>query len=256
MGQNGDGRDVGLFVTCLADAVRPSVGFAALHLLEAAGYRVQVPAAQTCCGQPAYNSGDDATTRALLAGIVRAFEPFDYLVAPSGSCMGMIKKGGHLLADEPELAARHAALAARSHELLGFLHDVAGWRPRARRYDGRVTYHHSCSGLRELGVKAQAERLVTDLAGVDFAPLDHPEICCGFGGTFCVKYPEISTSIVDDKVRDVVATGADTLVGGDLGCLLNIQGRLARLGHDVKVYHTAELLAGGDAAPLGREAPA
>jgi L-lactate dehydrogenase complex protein LldE len=249
--EKGGGRDVGLFVTCLVDAVRPSVGFAALRLLEAAGYRVHVPDAQSCCGQPAYNSGDDATTRDLIAGIVAAFEPFDYLVAPSGSCVGMIKKGAHLLADDPDLAARHAALTARSYEIVGFLHDVAGHRPRGR-YDGRVTYQHSCSGLRELGVKHQGEALLTGLDGVDFRPLTHPEICCGFGGTFCVKYPEISTSIVDDKVRDVVATGADTLVGGDLGCLLNIQGRLARLGHDVKVHHTAELLAEMDAPPLGR----
>ncbi len=249
------GREVGLFVTCLADAVRPSVGFAALRLLERAGFRVHVPDRQTCCGQPAYNSGDDATTRALIARIVAAFERFDYIVAPSGSCIGTLKKAGHLFADAPEWAARHAALAERCHELLSFLHDVAGYRADGR-YDGRVTYHHSCSGLRELGVKRQAEALLTGLEGVEFRPLEHAETCCGFGGTFCVKYPEISTSIVDDKVRDVVASGADTLVGGDLGCLLNIQGRLARLGHDVKVYHTAELLAGIDAPPLGRGADA
>lgn len=252
MSKHQDGRDVGLFVTCLVDAVRPNVGFAALRLLEAAGYRVHVPAAQTCCGQPSYNSGDDATTRDLVKGIVAAFEPFDHVVAPSGSCVGMIKKGGRLLADEPAWARRHAALAEHCHELLSFLADVAGYRPSGR-YDGRVTYHHSCSGLRELGVKAQAEALLTGLDGIQFAPLTHPEACCGFGGTFCVKYPEISTSIVDDKVEDVTATGADTLVGGDLGCLLNIQGRLARRGRAVKVYHTAELLAGMAETPLGGE---
>ena len=253
MNKRADGRDVGLIVTCLVDAVRPRVGFAALRLLEAAGYRVHVPATQTCCGQPAFNSGDHTDTRALAERLIAAFEPYDHVVAPSGSCLGTIKVHyADLFRDDPAWAERHRRLAGKCHELLSFLADVAGWQATGR-YDGRVTYHHSCSGLRELGVRDQAERLVTDLDGVAFTPLQQPEACCGFGGTFCVKYPEISTSIVDDKVDDVVATGADTLVGGDLGCLLNIQGRLARHGHRVKVYHTAELLAGMAATPLGGE---
>lgn len=251
MNERGSGRTVGLFVTCLVDALRPRIGFAALRLLEGAGYRVHVPAAQTCCGQPAFNSGDYATARAIGERVVAAFEPFDHVVAPSGSCLGMIKTHlPEIFKDDAGWAARHAALAAKSHELSSFLVDVAGWSPSGR-YDGRVTYQHGCSGLRELGVRGQPERLLTGLAGLDYVPLSQPETCCGFGGSFCVKYPEISTSIVDDKVADIEATGADTLIGGDLGCLLNIEGRLARRGSAVKVFHTAEVLAGMTDAALG-----
>ncbi len=253
MNEQGSGRTVGLFVTCLVDALRPRIGFATLRLLEGAGYQVHVPAAQTCCGQPAFNSGDYATARAIGERIVELFEPFDHVVAPSGSCLGMIKTHLPILFEhDPAWAERHARLAARCRELSSFLVDVAGWSPSGR-YDGRVTYHHGCSGLRELGVHDQPERLLSGLEGVDYVPLAEPEACCGFGGSFCVKYPEISTSIVDDKLADILATGADTVVGGDLGCLLNIEGRLARQGSPVKVFHTAELLAGMTDAPLGEQ---
>lgn len=245
--------DIGLFVTCLVDTVRPSIGFATSRLLEQAGFRVHVPTAQTCCGQPAFNTGDHETARAIGERLVETFERFDYVVAPSGSCLSMIKTHlADVFRGDPTWQERHGALAARCHELLSFLVDVAGFAPDAR-YEGRVTYHHSCSGMRELGVRGQPERLIAAIDGLAYAPLEHPEACCGFGGTFCVKYGAISTAIADDKVDDIAGTGADTLLGGDLGCLLNIQGRLARRGQDVKVFHLAEVLAGLTQAPLGRE---
>lgn len=244
---------VGLFVTCLVDSLRPSIGFAALRLLEQAGCEVHVPDAQTCCGQPSYNSGARAATRAIAERTVAAFEGFDYCVAPSGSCLDQIKTHyAKLFAGDPVWAERHAAFAGKCFELLEFLHDVRGFRP-AVHYAGAVTYHHACSGLRSLGVRGQAEALVRAVDGVEFRPLATPEICCGFGGTFCVKYPEVSTSIADDKLRDVEGTGADTLLGGDLGCLLHLAGRLRRQGSPVRVFHTAEVLAGMAETPLGGE---
>ena len=245
---------VALFVTCLVDLHRPTVGFAAIRLLEAAGCRVEVPRAQTCCGQPAYNSGDRATARALAEGLLEAFGGYDYVVVPSGSCGGMLRHHlPHLFDDDPNLRARADALAARTHELVSFLVDIRGMTiPPGRWTGGAVTYHDSCSGLRELGVKAQPRTLLA-AAGAKVTELAEPEICCGFGGTFCVKYPEISTRMVSDKTRDVVASGAETVLAGDLGCLLNIAGRLAREGHPkgqaVQVRHVAEVLAGMTGVP-------
>ena len=242
---------VGLFVTCLVDLFRPSIGFAALRLLEEAGCQVEVPRAQTCCGQPAYNSGDRATARDLARGILDAFGGYDYVVAPSGSCGGMLKHHlPHLFDDDPNLRVRADALAARTFELVSFLTDVMGMaQPRARYSGGPVTYHDSCSGLRELGIKQQPRQLLRAM-GADVIEMTEPEICCGFGGTFCVKYPEISVRMASDKARDSQATGADTLLAGDLGCLLNMAGRLSREGHPIKVRHVAEVLAGmTDAVP-------
>jgi len=236
---------VGLFVTCLVDLFRPSVGFAAVKLLEAAGCTVAVPRAQTCCGQPAYNSGDRADTRAIARGVIDAFEGFDYVVAPSGSCAGMIREHyPALFEDEPATAHRAHGLARRTYELVSFLHDVRGMTKVDARYDGTVTYHDSCSGLRELDVKRQPRELLASVDGLSLVELPGAETCCGFGGTFCVKYPDISNRMVDDKAKDIEATGAGTLLAGDMGCLLNMAGKLKRREATVRVRHVAEVLAG------------
>lgn len=234
-----------LFVTCLADLFRPSVAFAAVKLLEQAGVEVEVPTAQTCCGQPAYNSGDRADAKAIAKQTIEAFEGYPYVVAPSGSCAGMLRLHyPELLADEPEWAERARGLAARTHELTSFLTDVAGLTEVQARYVGTVTYHDSCSSLREMGVREQPRRLLASVDGLTLKEMRDTDVCCGFGGTFCVKYPDISERMVTDKAGAVVDSGADTLLAGDLGCLLNISGRLKRLGRPIRVYHVAEVLAG------------
>jgi L-lactate dehydrogenase complex protein LldE len=245
---------VALFVTCLVDLHRPTVGFAAIRLLEQAGCQVEVPRAQTCCGQPAYNSGDRVTARDLAEGILDAFGGYDYVVVPSGSCGGMLKQHlPHLFDGDPNMRARADALAERTFELVTFLVDVMGVeRLQTRHIGGSVTYHDGCSGLRELGIKEQPRRLLQSI-GATVTEMADAEVCCGFGGTFCVKYPDVSIRMVSDKVRDVVATGAETVLAGDLGCLLNIAGRLQREGHRTKVRHVAEVLAGmsGQVSPIG-----
>lgn len=248
-------RKVALFVTCLVDLFRPTVGFAALKLLEQAGCDVSVPEAQTCCGQPAFNSGDRSNAQKVARGLIEAFEPFDYVVAPSGSCAGMIRKHyPELFAGNTEWEARAAALAGKTWELTSFLTDVVGFDGIEASYDGSVTYHDSCSGLRELGVKAQPRRLLDKVDGLTLTELPGAEVCCGFGGTFCVKYADISNAIVADKTEDILATGAKTLLAGDLGCLMNMAGKLSREGRQVKVRHVAEVLADmtGDVAPISQ----
>jgi len=243
---------VGLFVTCLVDLFRPSVGFAAAKLLEQTGCDVVVPAAQTCCGQPAWNSGDRSDARAVAETVLAAFADVDYVVAPSGSCAGMIRLHYPALFAGTEHEAAAQAIAGRCWELVSFLVDVMKLDRVTARFDGLVTYHDSCSGLRELGIKAQPRRLLESVEGLELRELPGAEICCGFGGTFCVKYPEISGKIVSEKTEDIAATGADTVLAGDLGCLLNIAGRLSREGRDVAVRHVAEVLAGmTDTPPIG-----
>ncbi len=246
---------VALFVTCLVDLHRPTVGFAAIKLLEQAGCQVEVPRAQTCCGQPAFNSGDRTTARDIARDVLEAFSGYDYVVVPSGSCGGMVKHHlPHLFDDDPNLRARAEVLAGRTHELIGFLTDVMGVASVPASYPGIATYHDSCAGLRELGLKAQPRALLAGVAGLELREMTDPEVCCGFGGTFCVKYPDISTRMVSEKTADVVGTGADTLLAGDLGCLLNMAGRLSREGSTVRVRHVAEVLAGmtGDVPPIGQ----
>jgi L-lactate dehydrogenase complex protein LldE len=241
---------VALFVTCLVDLFRPAVGFAAVRLLEAAGCQVEVPRGQTCCGQPSYNQGDRADTIRIALRLLDALAGYDYVVAPSGSCAGMLKKHyPELFAPGSADAERARELADRTYELTGFLVDVLGVGSSALELPVRVTYHDSCSSLRELGVRDQPRQLLSGIAGLELAELDDAEVCCGFGGTFCVKYPQISTKMVDDKVAAIEATGAELVLAGDLGCLMNIAGRLKRLGSKVEARHVAEVLAGEPLAP-------
>jgi len=229
------------FVTCLADLVRPAVGFAAVTLLEAAGYRVVVPPAQTCCGQPNFNGGDRAGAQAIARRNIDMLLAYEQIVLPSGSCAGMIKRDYPLLlAGDDIYADRARTLAGRVWELASFLVEVAGYHPPPREL-GRVTYHDACAGLRELGIKSQPRQLLIE-AGADLVESNQAEVCCGFGGTFCVKYPDISNNMVSRKMADAVSTGAPCLVAGDLGCILNMEGKAHRDGMDIEVIHFAELL--------------
>ncbi len=243
---------VALFVTCLVDLIRPSVGFSAVKLLEDAGCIVEVPS-QTCCGQPAFNSGDRANARAIASQVIRTFGGYDYVVAPSGSCAGQIRKHyPELFADDPNLAAKANALAERTYELVSFLTDVLGVKEVNAQFEGSVTYHDSCSGLRELGVQAQPRKLLASVHGLTLAEMAESDVCCGFGGTFAVKYGDVSNKIVTHKCSKVSESGAATLLAGDLGCLMNMAGKLKRQGSSIAVRHVAEVLAGmTDAPPIG-----
>jgi L-lactate dehydrogenase complex protein LldE len=236
---------VGFFVTCLVDLMRPSIGFAAIKLLESGGADVFVPPSQTCCGQPANTSGDRADTITLARKVVEEFERCDYLVAPSGSCSGMIKTHyPELFADDPAWSGRVASLAARTYELTDFLVSVLKVERVPGTFAGTITYHDSCAGLREMGVKAQPRALLAKMEGVRLSEMAECEMCCGFGGTFAIKFGEISSRLADNKCQHIVTNGAETVVLGDLGCMLNIEGRLRRRGDATRVMHVAEVLAG------------
>jgi L-lactate dehydrogenase complex protein LldE len=242
-------KRVGLFVTCLVDLIRPSVGFAAVKLLEDAGCTVEVPR-QSCCGQPAFNSGDRATARAIAEQVIEAFEPCDYVVAPSGSCAGMLKVHyPELFHGDPNWLPRADAFAAKIYELVSFLVDVLGVTRVDAGLEATATYHDSCSGLRELGVRVQPRRLLGTVRGLTLKEMRDADVCCGFGGTFCVKYPDISNAIVEKKAANAAATGAQLLLAGDLGCLMNMAGKLQRDGKLIEVRHVAEVLAGMTGEP-------
>ena len=245
---------VGLFATCLVDLMRPSVGFAAAQLIERSGCEVVVPQAQTCCGQPAYNSGDKPNAAVLARQTIAAFDGVDYVVAPSGSCAGMLKRHyPGLLKNDPAWAGRATAFAERVHELVSFLVDVRGMTAVDARFEGRVTYHDSCSGLRELAIKSQPRRLLASVTGLELVEMADCEICCGFGGTFSIKYPEISNAMVDKKVANAAAGRPALVLAGDLGCLMNIAGKMSRDGSPIGARHVAEVLAGElDEPPIGQ----
>ena len=237
---------VGLFVTCLVDLMRPRIGFAAIRLLEAAGCEVVVPRSQTCCGQPAYNSGDRASAKTLAVKVLDEFEGFDYVVAPSGSCAGMIRTHfPDLFSDDPADRERCTKLCGRTHELTDFLVNVARLDAIPGNLNKTITYHDSCAGLREMSIKSQPRQLLAKVPGLRLIEMEEAETCCGFGGTFAIKFGEISTHIAERKCANIAASGADAVVLGDLGCMLNIEGRLRRRGDlKTKVLHVAEVLAG------------
>jgi L-lactate dehydrogenase complex protein LldE len=236
---------VGLLVTCLVDLFRPVVGFAAVKLLTDAGCEVVVPETQTCCGQPAFNTGDRRTAARLAKQLIRAFAGFDYLVVPSGSCAGMIRTHyPQLFERDSAWAARAEGLAGRTYELTSFLTDVLAVTGVSARLEGTITYHDSCHGLRELGIHDQPRQLLASVQGLELVEMESSETCCGFGGAFCVKHPEISARMATDKSRWIAATGAGLVLGGDLACLMNIAGTVKPPGSTVQLRHAAEVLAG------------
>ena len=247
---------VALFVTCLVDMLRPSIGFAAVQLLEDAGCEVVVPAGQTCCGQPGYNSGDPAAAAAIAKQVIGILEPFEHVVVPSGSCGGMIAKHyPELFAGDGAWLPRAKGLAAKTYELTAFLTGVLGRTSVTARFPARAVYHDSCSALRELGVRSQPRQLLASVEGLTVSELSERDACCGFGGTFAMKYPDISNAIVEKKTADVTATGAELLISGDLGCLINMAGKLKREGSGIEVRHVAEVLAGMTDLPAIGEGP-
>lgn len=240
-------------VTCLSDLIRPQIAQAVVELVEKIGYQVDVPS-QTCCGQPAYNAGEQGKTRALAENMIDLFEPYRYVVVPSGSCAATIKE--HYLGLFRAGSRQHErclALCDKTYELSSFIVDAAQAKlekkPTSSQQSLRIAYHDSCSGLRELGIRSQPRKLLQERLGIDIAEMSNSEICCGFGGMFCVKYPEISTRMADNKINGIEDIDADMLLGGDLGCLMNIAGRLRRKGSKIKVYHYAELLIDAEPGP-------
>ena len=246
-------RRVSLFVTCLVDLIRPSVGFAAVKLLREAGCDVEVPRKQTCCGQPAYNNGDKGNATSIAKQVISTFGSYDYVVVPSGSCAGTLKiHYAALLAEDPQWSESANAFASKVYELVSFLTDVRGVAAVKARYEGTATYHDACSGLRELGIRDQPRKLLATVEGLQLIEMKDAETCCGFGGTFAVKYPDISNAIVEKKTSNVEASSAELLLAGELGCLMNVAGKLSREGRPVAARHVAEVLAGiTDQAPIG-----
>ena len=236
---------IGLLVTCLVDLFRPTIAFASIQLLENAGCRVTVPLQQTCCGQPAYNNGDRDDTKKIAKQVIEAFESFDYTVIPSGSCAGMVVKHyPDLFKDDADLFMRATHLSQRTYELVSFLVDVLNIKQVDASYPHSITYHDSCAGLRELNIKEQPRQLLNTVRGIECRELTDSDVCCGFGGTFCLKYADISNKIVTEKINHIQSTKAHTLLAGDLGCLMNMAGKLQRSHTAVKVCHVAEVLAG------------
>jgi L-lactate dehydrogenase complex protein LldE len=236
---------VTLFIQCLVDALYPEVGEAMVRVLQNLGVSLAYPAGQTCCGQPAFNAGFRREARVAARRFIRLFEGADLIVSPSGSCVSMVRNHyPQLFAAEPDWRRRARAVARKTFEFTEFLVDVLGVEEVGSGFSGRVTYHDSCHLLRGLRVSEQPRRLLRRIRGVEFVEMTDPDYCCGFGGTFSIKYPDISGAMLEDKVRNIVETGAEAVVGCDMGCLMNIEGMLSRKGLSIRALHIAQVLAG------------
>lgn len=237
---------VSIFITCLADTMYPEVGESVVRLLHRYGCEVDFPVGQTCCGQPAFNSGYQDEAREVARNMIRAFEHSDYIVSPSGSCTGMVHHYyPHLFADEPEWLEKAEELVSKTYEFSQFLVQVLGIEDLGAEFAEKVTYHPSCHAMRLLGVKEEPLRLLNHVKGMEFVELNAKEDCCGFGGTFAIKMADMSEAMVCEKAKNIVATNATVLVGTDMGCLMNINGRLNKEGQTIKVMHLAQLLEEG-----------
>ena len=236
-------RRASIFVTCLVDLLYPEVGEATTALLEDAGVQVDFPSVQTCCGQPAFNSGFEKEARKVGKTLLEAFEDSDAVVSPSGSCTTMVRHHFPHLFEGTRDSARARALAEKTYELSEFMVDVLGVSSMTGRWEGRVTYHDACHGLRELGLAGQGRQLLGGIEGLELVEMDRPDACCGFGGTFSVRLPAVATAMADDKLAQAGATNADAMVAGDAGCLMHLAGRASRVGAPMWSVHLATLLA-------------
>jgi len=238
---------VALFVTCLVDQLWTAVGASTVEVLRRAGCEVQFDERQTCCGQPAFNTGYRSEARKLASRFISIFEDSDAeaIVSPSGSCTAMVHHFATLFPDDEEWRKRSEAVAARTYELSSFLVRVLKIEDVGAHWAGRLTWHDACHGLRDLNVKSEPRRLLRNVRGAEFVELSNAESCCGFGGTFSVKYPEISLAILDQKIEAIEKAGVQAVISGDASCLMQIGGRLSRKGSSVRTMHLAELLASG-----------
>jgi L-lactate dehydrogenase complex protein LldE len=233
---------VTLFATCLVDMFQSSVGIATVELLERLGCTIDFPESQICCGQPSYNSGYVKETKEAMKRMIETFEHAEYIVSPSGSCASMLREYPHIFKGDPEWEPRAEKLAKKTFELTQFIVDILKIEDVGARFNASVTYHTSCHMTRLLGVKEAPMILLKNVKGLKFTELPGKENCCGFGGTFSVKMAQISEQMVDEKVQHVEETGAEYLIGADAGCLMNIGGRIERVGKPIKVLHIAEVL--------------
>jgi len=238
-------KTVSLFVQCLVDGIYPGVGEAMVQIFRKLGISLTCPTQQTCCGQPAFNAGYRREAEVAARRFIGIFETADVIVCPSGSCVAMVRHHyTELFNDDASWLQRAKHVAAKTYELTEYLVNILGVDDLGARYDGTITYHDSCHLLRSLGVKDQPRRLLSKVSGAEFIEMYDSDRCCGFGGSFSMKYADISSAMAADKVKNILNSGADTVVGCDMGCLMNIEGMLSRKGSDIKIMHIAQILAG------------
>ena len=236
---------VALFIPCYVDLINPEVGVSVVRILRRLGVELVYPESQTCCGQPAFNSGFFDEARGVARHFLDVFEKerWDYVVCPSGSCTTMVSHYyPSIFREVPEERERSEALGHRVREFSDFLVNVLGVKDLRARYEGKAVFHCGCHQRRELGVLEEPRELLRNVEGLELVDWENEELCCGFGGTFAVKMPDVSTAMADEKIKALEASGADTLISGDSSCLMHLSGRLRRMGHDTRVYHLAQIL--------------